>query len=258
MSIQPSPPPLETLGRRPFSFYPAIVNIEHNEWHYGKATWSEVLVVNAKSGQELWISRRYLGEISRIDDPVVIVGLLKELEYRAGAVWPYQRRIIEMPLAVNQTVPAAPQPKSEPAPVVGIRVEATESRLGRLVGIALACGTIACILVVVISREGALRQRVVYAPKDQSYLELNQNDDYFAVVRKLGAPARDRWQTETGEIQFRALSYPQRSYTVVLMGSDRKSARYIGTVDQNWVPVHSIPFRSGGNTFPMLRGLKSF
>src|SRR5438477_5013158 len=158
MAIPPIPPPLESLGSRPFSFYPAILNIEHNEWLYRKATWSEVLVVNAKTGEELWIPRRFLGELSRIDDPVVIVGLMKELEYRGGAVWPYQRRVIQMPLAVNDAPrsPAAPA-KGEPAPVIGIRVEATESRLGRLVGVALACGTVACILVVVLPRQGELR-----------------------------------------------------------------------------------------------------
>ncbi len=40
---------------------------------------------------------------------MVIVGLLKELEYKEGAVWPYQRRVIEMPVAVGdaRTAPAA-------------------------------------------------------------------------------------------------------------------------------------------------------
>ncbi len=213
MSIPPIPPPLESLGNRPFSFYPAILNIEHNEWLYRKATWSEVLVVNAKSGEELWIPRRLLGELSSIDDPVAIVGLLKELEYRGGAVWPYQRRVIQMPMAVGDTPrrPPAP-PRSEPAPVIGIRVEATESRLGRLVAVALACGTAACILVVALSREGILRPaRTAFAVKDQSYLELDANDDYYAVVRKLGTPDGDRWSPETGTLQFRALSYPRRA-----------------------------------------------
>src|ERR1039458_7762178 len=160
MSSPVIPPPLEALRNRPFSFYPAILNVEHNKWQYRKATWSDVLVVDARTGQEIgiprrflgeisriedpvvivgllkelerseerrggkgtmsclsdWssdvcssdldartgqeigIPRRFLGEISRIEDPVVIVGLLKELEYKEGAVWPYQRRVIEMPI----------------------------------------------------------------------------------------------------------------------------------------------------------------
>ena len=111
MSSPVIPPPLEALRNRPFSFYPAILNIEHNKWQYRKATWTDVLVVNARTGQEIWIPRRFLGEISRIEDPVVIVGLLKELEYKEGAVWPYQRRVIEMPIAVGASArPLSPAP----------------------------------------------------------------------------------------------------------------------------------------------------
>lgn len=76
------PPPLDQIGQRPFSFYPAILGIEHNEWLLRRATWSELLVYNTKTEQELWVPRRFLGEISSIDEPVMIVGLLKELEYK--------------------------------------------------------------------------------------------------------------------------------------------------------------------------------
>lgn len=250
------PPPIEGLGNRPFSFYPAIINIEHNEWLYRQATWSEELVVNAKTGEELWIPRRFLGEISSIDDPVVIVGLLKELEYRGGAVWPYQRRVIQMPIAVGDVPRSKPEPaRSDPAPVIGIRVESNESRLGRLVGIALACGTAACILVVVLSRGGVLRPAsVTFTAKDQSYLDLGRNDDYFSVVQKVGQPAGDRWSPEGGVLQFHALAYPQRAYTVILEGTDRRNAHYIGTLDAHWQPVHAIDKES----FAQLRQLKRF
>src|SRR5205823_9005859 len=79
MASPPIPPSLDHLITRPFSFYPAIVNIEHNEWLYRKATWSEILVVNCKSASEVWIPRRFLGDVSRVDDPVLIVGLNREL-----------------------------------------------------------------------------------------------------------------------------------------------------------------------------------
>jgi hypothetical protein len=124
MSSPVIPPPLEALRNRPFSFYPAILNIEHNKWQYRKATWSDVLVVNARTGQEIWIPRRFLGEISSIEDPVVIVGLLRELEYKEGAVWPYQRRVIEMPIAVGSLArPHGAGASNGLAPVVGIRLE---------------------------------------------------------------------------------------------------------------------------------------
>ena len=105
MASPPIPPSLEQLTTRPFSFYPPILNVEHNEWLFRKATWAELLVVNCKTGAEIWISRRFIGEISRIDDPVVIVGLTKELEFKGGSVFPYQRRVIEMPVAVGGGFP---------------------------------------------------------------------------------------------------------------------------------------------------------
>jgi hypothetical protein len=43
------------------------------------------------------------------------------------------------------------------------------------------------------------------------------------------------------------------------MGSDRKSALYVGTMDSNWHPVHAVELRrGGGDTFSMLRGLRPF
>ncbi len=257
--MPPIPPQLEHLAARPFSFYPPILNNEHNEWMFRKATWSEMLVVNTRDNRELWIPRRFVGEISRIEDPVMIVGLVKELEYKGGAVWPYQRRVIEMPAAVGdssaRTYP--PEQNTEPAPVVGIRVERTETRILRLIGGTLLAAIIGSIIMAQVFRTGAFRPRVTFTTRDQSYLELTSRDDYFSIVRKLGSPGEDRWKSESGEIQYRALAYPQRAYTVILMGSDRRDVHYIGTVDDRWNPVHAVEFR-GGNTFSMLRGLKRF
>ena len=129
MAVPPIPPPLAQLGRRPFSFYPAILNAGHNEWVYRSATWSDVLVRNTKTNEEVSVPRRYLGEISRVDAPVMIVGLLAELEYRAGVVWPAERRVIEMPRAVNDAPrPRLAQSPAARAPVVGIRLESERTR----------------------------------------------------------------------------------------------------------------------------------
>src|SRR5580704_14462966 len=145
MASPPIPPPFDDLANRPFSFYPPILNVEHNEWLYRKATWPEILVVNRKTGAEIWIPRRFLGEVSRIDHPVLIVGLVRELEYRAGAVWPYERRVVEMPLAVGAP-PAVGPPARErrgPAPVVGIRLEShADRRTVKLIGGAVAVSVI--------------------------------------------------------------------------------------------------------------------
>jgi hypothetical protein len=260
MASPPIPPSLEHLTTRPFSFYPPIVNIEHNEWLFRKATWSEILVVNCKNGVEVWISRRLIGEVSRIEDPVLIVGLNRELEYKGGTVWPYQRRVIEMPVAVggSSTKSGVVPDRDAPAPVVGIRLESNDRRIFKLIAAALPVAVLLCLAALRLTQVGEVRQGVVFTTKDQQYLSLTSRDDYFAAVQKLGKPASDRWQNESGELQCRALGYPDRKYTVILMGASRQSAVYIGTMDENWKPVHSVELHSGGTTASLLRSLKRF
>jgi hypothetical protein len=263
MSSPVIPPPLEALRTRPFSFYPAILNIEHNKWQYRKATWTDVLVVNSRTGQEIWIPRRFLGEISSIEDPVVIVGLLKELEYREGAVWPYQRRVIEMPIAVGAPARTpSPAQRTGLAPVVGIRLETnTESHIFRIVGGALVLGIVAAYVAVNFYRDSALRQRPAYLARERTYLSLTAQDDYYAVVRKMGAPAHERWQGSTRGTRYRALSYPDQACTIVLMvppGENAgENATYIGALDANWNPVHTVRL-SSGDAGALLRGLTRF
>jgi hypothetical protein len=259
MSIPPIPPPLEHLGARPFSFYPAILNIEHNEWLFRKATWSEILVHNVKTSEELWIPRRFLGEISLVEDPVLIVGLVKELEYRRGAVLPHQRRVIEMPVAVGDR-PHPPSARPEPAPVVGIRLEpGAETRIGRLILGTLMVGVLGTLGVVMVTREGTPRARVNYANGDSALLDLTVRDDYYSIVSKLGPPATDHSVTKAGDLEFRSLWYPQRSYYVILMGAERNTLRYIGALDKDWkLVVHSVQLPGGASTASMLRGLQKF
>jgi hypothetical protein len=255
MASPPIPPQLDHLITRPFSFYPAIVGVEHNEWLYRKASWSEILVVNCKSGAEIWISRRYIGEVSRVDDPVLIVGLVRELEYKAGMVVPYQRRVIEMPLAVGGSPAAQPSAeRPEPGMIVGIRMaSAQDKRIFKLIGAAVTAAIVLYVLAVSLSR-----QRVVFTARDQTYLGLTARDDRTEVVMKLGSPATDHWRSESGAMQYEALDYPDRKVTVILMGGERNSVQYVGTMDQNWKPVHSVQLHSGGTTDSLLRGLKRF
>ncbi len=254
MASPPIPPQLDHLITRPFSFYPPIVGVEHNEWLYKKASWSEILVVNCKNADEIWISRRYIGEVSRTDDPVRIVGLKYELEYKGGMVVPFQRRVIEMPVAVG----GKPLPKEgerpAPAPIVGIRMASPQDkRMFRLIGAAVTVAILLYVLAVSLSR-----QRVVFTAKDQTYMGLSARDDRTEVVVKLGEPASDHWQSESGALQYEALDYPDRKVTVILMGGDRKSVQYVGTMDKDWNPVHSVRLRSGGTTDSLLRELKRF
>jgi len=260
MSVQPIPPPIEHLGQRPFSFYPPILNTEHNEWIFRRATWSEILVCNTKTSNEIWVPRRFLGEISRIEEPVMILGLLKELEYKSGQVWPSQRRVIEIPRAVNDGFRSVAQDAPvSPAPVVGIRLESgTESRIGKLIGIVLVVGILGCFFLVSFFRSGRDGSRITYAPVVQTSLGLGGGDDYFSVVRKMGPPAGDRWKSETGEIQYRILSYPEQGVSIILMGAERDKALYIGALDRNWHPVDSVALPGGGSTASMLKSLQRF
>jgi len=262
MAVPPAPPPLEQLGPRPFSFYPAIGNISHNEWLYQRATWSEVLVRNTKTAEEVWVPRRLLGEISRIDEPVMIVGLAKEMEYRAGALWPVVRRVIEIPVAVNESprvTLTTPERAPRPAEVVGIRIEnGAESRMGRMVLVVISGAILACVLVVSVFRTQIIGSRVVYAPILQADLSLDNRDDYYAVVRALGAPREDRWESEHGAFQYRLLGYPRLGLSVILMGTDRRDAHYIGAMDKNWHPVHTVRLPGDRSSYAILRQLKRF
>src|SRR5262249_36738452 len=136
MSSPLNTPVLDHLATRPFSFYPPIVNIEHNEWLFRQATGSESLGGEWETGNERWIPQRYIGEVSKVDDPVLIVGLTKELEYKGGTLWPYQRRVIQMPMAVGgPPLTAAEEPHSPPPSIAGMRVEAgSEGRVFKLIG----------------------------------------------------------------------------------------------------------------------------
>jgi hypothetical protein len=259
MAVPPIPPPLAQLGGRSFSFYPAILNAGHNEWIYRSATWSDVLVRNTKTNEEVSVSRRYLGEISRVDAPVMIVGLLAELECRAGVVWPAERRVIEMPLAVNDSPrPWRAQSPAARAPVIGIRLESERtSRVGKVVVGGVALGVAGCVLAISLFRGGVIATRAFYAPEVQIDLPLTPADDYSAVERALGHPQAERWHSGSNE-QYELLAYPQRKLYVILMGPDRAGARYIGAMDWNWRPAHAVDLAGYGSSYGLLRRLPKF
>ncbi len=128
MSAPLMPSPLDYVGRRRFAFYPSIRTSEPNEWVLGSASWSEVQVVNSYTGRRFWVSRQYIGAVSDTHGPLLIVGLTKELEYRAGALGPRIKRVIEMPRASETHLEdsATMRRDSGPAPVIGIRLEPRE------------------------------------------------------------------------------------------------------------------------------------
>jgi hypothetical protein len=258
----PMPPPFDEIGQRRFSFYPSIANAEPNEWLFRSASWSEVQVINVRTNQEVWIPRQYLGTLSDTDDPVLIVGLTKELEWKAGAVWPRVKRVIEIPRAVND-VPMRPRlPLNEPKPpasIVGIKLEGrTESKAGRLILYAGVATVLVSLLVLVVFRDWVFAPRISYRPVVETSLGLSISDDYNSVVDRLGKPASDRWQTEKGALQFRALSYPQQKLHVILMGQDRRHMRYIGAMDDKWQVVDAVRLGRKADSSSLLGSLPKF
>ncbi len=259
MPAPPVPPPFEHLGHRPFSFYPSIIGIAHNEWRYKQATWSEVLVVNSQSNQELWVPRRYLGELASIEEPVMIWGLTKELEYKGSALIPHVRRVLQMPRAVGEVPrpPAQSPAAAAPAQVVNISLESgTESRIGRLIGAVLVLSITATALLIGVYSRVTSGKAVVYKGVMQSSLGLNAKDDYHSIVRKLGQPLGDQWRDEAGEVQYRRLKYDDKN--IILMGRERGSAVYIGALDNDWKVIDSVELIGGVKTYSMLASLSRF
>jgi len=257
MSIAPLPTPLQHLGGRRFSFYPPIRNLEPNEWLYRRATWSECIVVNTRSGEEVWVPRTFLGEVSRMDEAVMIVGLNRELEWRSGAVIPRQRAVIEFPVAVNDGGRAAPR-SQHLAPVINIRLEPKpEVRAWKWIGVAAVLGAVACTVFVDVARQAQFHQRADLFRGYRSYLQLGPNDDYASTVRKLGPPARAA-SHQNGDRVFRSLAYPARRYSVILMGSKPDAARYpddlryIGTLDPQGRVLDAVRFPDGSSAEPVL------
>ena len=241
MAHSAPPNPLLELGPRRFSFYPSIRNIEHNEWQFRRATWSEIVVVNTRTGEEALIPRACLGEISIIDDPVVIVGLRRELEWREGAVFPHRRPVIEFPLAmaVNDSRAATAEP-SRLAPVVNIRLEPRPAtRKNTRMAVAIMLGAVGSLVVADIVREVQTRR---------SPVRLSSRDDYASVVHKFGPPAAER---TSGQLQL--LSYPQRHETLVL-----RNSLYIGALDSGGNILDTITLPDHANSAPLLRSLPPF
>lgn len=262
MPVPHIPSPLEQLGNRPFSFYPAIVNVVHNEWIFRRSDYDEIRVLNTRSNEELWIPRRFLSGVSSIEEPVVIVGLLKELEYREGAVVPHVRRVIEMPRAVNDV----PRPRfvahhepGELAPVVGIRVEnEPASPRGRTLLTVVSAGILTCILSLVVFRDATGARVRFFATPQRVALPFLSSDDYVSIVNRIGHPSWHR--TASGPPgdgrEFQLLGYPDRGYTLVLLGLNRDQANYIGALARGGRTVHSVTLSDGTDSGELLAALR--
>lgn len=221
-----------TAGRS-FSLYPPILGIPHNEWRFRRATWSEFVVVNTHSGEEACIPRSFIGDVSA-NSPTIIVGLKREMEWRDGAAVPYRRPVVELPIAVNDFVPAS-RP-SRPAPVVNIRLESRlPVKTGRKAVVVVMLGVVASAIVADIVRpaflSGAVRDGIDAMRISRAWQQLKPGDDYGAVLRKLGHPTAQRTYVEAGGRVFRSLDYPRRHFTIILEGQTEAEAQYVASVD---------------------------
>ena len=245
MAVPPIPPPLAQLGRRPFSFYPAILNAGHNEWIYRSATWSDVLVRNTKTNEEVSVPRRYLGEISRVDAPVMIVGLRRNWSIDRGVVWPAERRVIEMPRAVND----APRPGSAATAVTcpwwsesGWRakaVRAWESWFSAAWRWAWpdACWRSACSAAVSLRRAPSMRRSPARIFRLTQRRRLRCGGACIS-----GQPQAERWHSG-GRARSRTIRTAGLSTAEAvrhLDGARSHGLQYIGAMDWNWHPVHAV------------------
>lgn len=224
-----------TAGRS-FSLYPPILGIAHNEWRFRRATWSEFVVVNTHSGEEACIPRSFVGDISA-NAPMVIIGLKREMEWRDGLAVPYRRPVVELPIAVNDFVPAAPRENRShrPAQVVNIRLESRAPvNTGRKAVVLVMLGVVATAIVADAIRPVFFHDavdRIDAMRVSSAWQGLNPDDDYSGVVDKLGPPTAQKTYVETGGRVFRSLDYPRRHFVVVLEGESEADTRYIGSVD---------------------------
>ena len=265
MATQPLPgdypPPLDQLAEREFSFYPSIGNLETNLWQILEANWSEFLVKNVGDQTQVWVPRRYLGDVSASDRPVMIVGLNRQLEYKAGQVWPVQKRVLAMPRVPSGTNAEVPSADSGPATTVrnpALQLDDSEKKVGKLILVALGGSILLIACVVFFFRGVRSGEMVSYKAVVQESLGLGPEDDYFAVARKLGAPSSDRWKAEGESMQYRVLEYPKKNLHVILAGRERKQALYIGALDNEWKVIDSVNQKGGSNTYGVLSKLPRF
>jgi len=178
-------------------------------------------------------------------------------------VWPVERRVIEMPRAVNDGPrPRLAQSPASRAPVVGIRLESQRtSRVGRVIVGGVALGVAGCVLAISLFRGGVIATRAFYSPMLRMDLPFTPDDDYASVVRAFGPPAAQRRHTVTwgsANEQFELLAYPQRRLYFILMDSNAGGARYVGALDWNWRPAHAVDLPGRGSSYGILRRLPKF
>lgn len=229
MSAPLTPAPLPELAYSRFRFAPAIAGAGPNEWTLRRATWTEMVVVNAITAEELAIPRRFLGRVFETEENIRDVRLTEDLESAGGRARPVRRGVIEMKPRVGVETPAWRRP--EPglgAPVLAIRTEYTvPSRTRRALRGSIAIGFVAFLAVVFVTRDSRIGPG------------LTAGDDYRSVRAKLGEPLTDEWLQAPGGSEYRRMWYPGKRLAVILAGETRDSAHYAGALSRSGRVLHA-------------------
>jgi hypothetical protein len=150
---------------------------------------------------------------------------------------------------VNQNGYVAPHPERL-APVVSIRLEPPPtSHKGRKIGAGLMLSALACWIGVSVERQSQSHRGNDDLRLSRSYLQLNGDDDYGSVVRKLGPPSGERFLKGA-----RILDYPRRQFSVVLAGG-QADPRYVGALDPIGRVLNTAPAHDGASASRYLRSL---
>jgi len=240
VSVPLIPAPLPELARRPFEFHPPIVGVPHNEWVLQRSSWTELLVINTLTGEQILVPTRYVAEIRYHEDGSQTVALLEPVEYKHGRVLPVRRGVLEMRTAREALAPGRNRASGRPAAVVAIKLEPrTESFVKRALRGSIALGFLACLAVIFVIRDAHLGARLGISSIVTRPLPLGAGDDYFAVVNKLGRPGSDRWMERAAGGGYRRLWYPRRRMAVILSGETKDSAHYVRTLGRDGTTIHA-------------------
>ena len=93
-------------------------------------------------------------------------------------------------------------------------------------------------------------------PVSRLSLPFTATDDYESVVDRLGYPESTRSRSTSDGRAFYLLRYPDRAFTLVLVGTDRIHAAYIGAFGRGGRVIHSVMLPDGHDSTTLLTRLR--
>jgi len=118
---------------------------------------------------------------------------------------------------------------------------------------AVAAGILTCIVGMVIFRDATAGSRArFFGSPSRLALPFTGADDYESVVGRIGYPESTRSRPSPDGSVFYLLRYPDRGFTVVLLGVDRADASYVGALGRGGRVVHSVTLPNGQNSAALL------